>query len=284
MPWITRDHWFWGFLLPGRWYLFLATLGLACLLTFNTWGMIAGVLMLIMAGLGFSTIWIHWHSFTLLIAPGERMLWERRGLSMFSDRKINLQIVSSMLFRQTPMGRLLDYGNISLVAMGGPYEWENLGRFRTLRRIIESNGAWMPRPRIPVRHALRERFGLLISFVRQSWDWLLNWWRWRSDNISVSTLNRLEHAFYERFLYFAERFLFRQTALSFEASVQASGEALQGFTLLEHQVFWKILTLRHIVIIDTARGQIYRHPRIRSMQDVQNRIPAGWFDKYIRQY
>jgi hypothetical protein len=138
MQWVTRRHWFWGLILPARWYLLLAMLGLAGRLT-DLWSIRAAAWLLGVAGMGFLMILIRWRNFTLSITPGERVLWERSGLLLTSERRVNLGLAGSIQFRQTPGGRMLDYGTISIVALGGPYEWGNMSGFETLRRIVENN-------------------------------------------------------------------------------------------------------------------------------------------------
>ena len=281
MSWETRMHWLWGLVLPGRWYVLLTMLGLACLLTAFTWGIIAGLVMLAISGFGFSVNWFEWHNLTLAITRGERTMWERRGFAMTSERRINLGMAGSMQFCQTPMGRLLDYGTLSIVALGGPYEWENIGNFRTLRRIIESNCEWMPQQRVVIRVAMRERLSLWGVALRRSWDTFMRWWRRRPRRIQV--INRSIYSPYERFLNYAADYIFPRSVFQFEAVSGLSGASAPESTLVEERIFWHILKLRHVLISDSG-GRICRHPRIRSIQDIQNRIPAEWFNRYFQQY
>ena len=138
MNWETRHHWLWGLLLPCRWCLLLAILGLAGFTIRNLWISLAGILALAGAVIGFLLVLAQWRSFTILIFPEEQILWERQGFATIHERRINLRMTGSILFRQSPMGMLFDYGSLSIIALGGPYEWENLGNFRILRRMIEN--------------------------------------------------------------------------------------------------------------------------------------------------
>ena len=150
MRWETRTHWLWGFLVPGRWYLSLVALAGAAIWPIRWWGIIMAfiaLLLFITGCCGLLATRFHWRNFSLSFLQGEKALWERHGFDMIVERQINFGMVGSITFEQTLMGRILDYGSLSIGALGGPYTWENLGDFRTLRRIIESQSEWMPLPR-----------------------------------------------------------------------------------------------------------------------------------------
>lgn len=144
MEWTTRTHWIWGILIPGRFYLLLVLIAAVGFLAPWRWVILLAVLLLMVALAGLILTWAQWQTFSLIAVPGENSLLERDGIAVISERRINLTAVASLVFRQSLLGRLLDYGSLSIVALGGPYEWRNIGQFRTLRRIVENGGNWMP--------------------------------------------------------------------------------------------------------------------------------------------
>ncbi|MBL8099789.1 MAG: hypothetical protein JNK81_11445 [Anaerolineales bacterium] len=151
MRWETRIHWIWGLLIPGRWYiLFLAT-GVILGILILKWSVLISLTILIVfvtiSILGLLDIWIKWTSFSLSLSPTGKAFLERHGLGMIAERRINLNMIGTWAFEQSFIGRILDYGSLSIGALGGPYKYENLGNFRILRRIIESQGEWVPNSR-----------------------------------------------------------------------------------------------------------------------------------------
>jgi uncharacterized membrane protein YdbT with pleckstrin-like domain len=144
MEWTTRTHWLWGILAPARFYLLPVPVAVYLLLLQWQWSILTALVLLGIALTGFIISWVNWQTFSIIAVPGEHSLLERDGFAMVSERHINLNMVGSLVFRQSLLGRLLDYGSLSIVALGGPYEWRNIGRFRTLRRIVESGGSWAP--------------------------------------------------------------------------------------------------------------------------------------------
>jgi len=252
--------------------------------TFQWWGVLSAFLLLVVSAVGFYINWTRWHTFSLSINPGDRAIWERNGFGMIAERRINLGFVGSLLFSQTIMGRLLDYGTLSVGVMGGPYEWQNVGRFRTLRRIIESNCEWTPQPRIALRVSIRERLNLVTIYFRQTLEHLRRWWTQRPRRILTPlAVNRPRQSLYERFLRYVERYLFHQNIYNFETVANVSGGGEPEFTPAERKMFMHILKLRHILMIDKW-GRVYCHPRIQSPQDVLKRIPAEWFNGYSQHY
>jgi hypothetical protein len=161
MPWITREHWYWGLALPGRFSLQFVSLGILFAFTPWIWSLPVAVSLVILGLLGMPSVLLRWRAFSLSFLPGGKTLVERNGTVIIAERRIGLTMVGSMTFEQTWMGRILDYVTLTIGALGGPYQWENLGHFRTLRRIVESQGEWMP----PTGNAFTT---LLGSWIRQT--------------------------------------------------------------------------------------------------------------------
>lgn len=280
MHWETRVHWVWGLLMPTRWFLFLSAMGGLGVLTFEWWGVLAALLLLTIAFWGFSNVWIHWRSFSLSFNPAERVLWERHGLVMVTERRINMGLVGSMAFRQTIMGQILDYGSLSIGALGGPYEWENLGHFRTLRRIVETQGEWMPRPRPVVIPMLRAHIGSLVLRAQRFWRDLWHFVARRPLRPGGFSTNRPTTPSYSRFLRFAESILFPQNTRRYDSTVIFSSVSGPAFTDDEIRLYYRILRACRILVTD-LQGREHRHRRIRTLRDVQKRISVDWFQRAV---
>ena len=158
MIWQTRTHWLSGLLWPGRGFVALALLGVAGFFTRNAGLILAGFLALVAAGIGISITSVLWHNFSLSVLLEERAIREQRGFTVTSERYINLEMIGSVVMVRRPLGRLLDYGDLAIVSLGGPYEWKNLGNFHILRRIVESRGEWLPDPPNETNRTQHERF------------------------------------------------------------------------------------------------------------------------------
>lgn len=144
MRWETRVHWLWGLIFPAFGYLLLFLLAGLALAFLGSFGYLVAFLLAAVGIVRISHTWAMWLSFSLGFLPNDNVLVERHGLVMVVEQHINTSLMGGVVFKQSPMGRLLDYGTLSVHAIGGPYEWENIGHFRTLRRIIETRGAWLP--------------------------------------------------------------------------------------------------------------------------------------------
>jgi hypothetical protein len=119
--------------------------------------------------------------------------------------------------------------------------------------------------------------------LSRSGERLWRWWRqWLRRN-PASTFHRPGYSAYERFLHYAADFLFPRYVQRFDAVSDLLGITRSEYTPVESRIFWHILKLRRILIVD-KRGHIYRHIRIRSIQDIQKCIPPEWFNRYFRQY
>jgi hypothetical protein len=281
MAWETRTHWLWGFLRPGFWYLLLAILGSAGMLTGDRSFVIVGLLLLLVAGIGVWVLWNQWHSFS--ISLDKQTVRERRGFAMTSDRHIYFGMIGSILYRQTPIGRLLDYGSLSITAMGGPFEWENLGQFRTLRRIIDSQGEWMPQSHNLWQVALRGQLRWVRSFLSRLWMRFLAWWNRRPHRLSALSFARSETSSYDRFLNFVENALFPRNIWHFDAAGDLFESRANEYSVSEVMIFWRVLRIRRILVLN-RQGRPFLHPRILSMQDIIRRIHREWFRRYSRQY
>ncbi len=172
MRWETRIHWIWGLLIPGRWYLFFHALGgFLGILTLKWSGLLTAAILLVSVAIGLLYIldvWVKWTSFSLSVSPTGKAFLERHGFGIIAERRINMNMIGTWTFEQTLMGRVFDYGSLSIGALGGPYEYENLGQFRTLRRIIETQGGWMPSPRPNILQNIRDWTSLITLRVLQS--------------------------------------------------------------------------------------------------------------------
>ena len=280
MPWTTRVHWIWGLILPGRFY-FLSLL-LSVLVAFIpwTWRWPFVIFLATLGILGFPGILFKWRSFSLTFPPGGNAMIEQNGMVIIAERRINLAMVGSMTFQQTLMGRILDYGSISIGGLGGPFEWENIGQFRALRRIIESQGEWMP----PTGNVF---FTMLVGWIRQInrlMTQLLRNFRQFVDGLRLEIqiiIESLRTPTYRRFLDFAESILFPQESHRFENWVHMQSLRDSPFTKDEIKIYQGILIMRRLVVSDT-QGRTHRHKRIRTPHDISEYVPATWFRKAIR--
>ena len=290
MSWETRTHWFDGLLWPSRGYVVLALLGVASFFTRNAWCILAGILALVSAGIGFSIIRTLWRNFTLSVSLGERAIRERHGFNIISERYINLGMIGSVSIVQRPLGRLFDFGDMTINALGGPYEWKNVGHFHTVRRIVESRGEWLPDPPVAVRLNVREQF-LHLGWILRRWGQSIHrrlqsdrrWWRNRTRRVRILSIPRPQTLAYVRFLRFAENLLFGRNFRRFDAESGIFRSGRKDVSPAEEQIFWHILRIRHIMVNDRW-GRLIRHSRIRSMRDLSERIPTEWFNKYYQQY
>lgn len=267
MPWITREHWFWGFVLPGRVPILFILVGTLLTLLSSIWIVIMALGMIIVGLATLSEIFFHWRAFTLVFPPGEGILLERNGRRLIVERRIGLNMVGNITYEQTLMGRFFDYGTLIIGALGGPYRWENLGSFRTLRRIIDNQGGWMPPTRNPLavaRRLQRNLFGFLTQILS-------------GLSREVHTVSRyLTTPSYRRFIEFAESILFPRNSNHLEVS------SLEfHFTKEEIRLYQQILQSRRLIVSD-KQGRILRHKRIRTYQDIRRQVPPSWFRKAIR--
>lgn len=280
MRWNTREHWYWGFLLPGRWHLLSSVIVVLIALTLNGWALLISGVLLVNAILGLLNILSRWRAFSLSVLPTARTLIERNGRIVIAERQINLGMVGSMTFQQTWMGILFDYGSLSIGALGGPYEWENLGHFRTLRRIIESQGEWMPPPRRALINMLTDWIRQVIRLTNR---FLLNLQQiLNSRELEVRII--IEHfrtPNYHRFLEFAEKILFSQSTHRYETWVHMESLSDSAFNSNEIKIYHRILRARRLIVSD-LQGRTQRHKRIRTPNDIRKHIPEAWFRRAIR--
>lgn len=275
MQWNTREHWFWGLALPGRVPILFILVGTLLTFTSSIWIVFTGLCLMVVGLAALSDIFFHWQAFLLAFPPGGGVLLERNGRRLIVERRIGLTMVGNITYEQTLIGRFFDYGTLMVGALGGPYRWENLGGFRTLRRIIDSQGGWMPPTRNPLaaalghgaRSALQTLRDLLASFTRI----LLGL------SQEVRTVSRyLTTPSYRRFLEFAESILFLQNTHRFE------GSSLESyFTKEEISLYQRILHSRRL-LVSNQQGHILRHKRVRTYQDIRRQVPPSWFRKAIR--
>jgi hypothetical protein len=283
MRWETRVHWLWGLFIPGRWFLLLIALGGASFGTFAWLGNIVAAIAFILLSIGSSGIfalWVHWRSFSLTIPHGEKALWERHGFDMIAERRINMNMVGSTEFQQTLLGRILDYGSLSVGALGGPYTWENLGNFRILRRIIESQGEWMPPPGRNLINMLTDWIREVIQLVSR----LLLILRQISNSLVLEARIIIDHfraPSYRRFLEFAEKILFSQNTRRYGNWVHMEGLSGSVFSSEEVRIYHRILKARRLITSD-LRGRTQRHKRIRTLNDIRRHIPEAWFRRAVR--
>ncbi|HLO13659.1 MAG TPA: hypothetical protein VK206_02445 [Anaerolineales bacterium] len=280
MPWTTREHWYWGFVLPGRFPLLLLSVGVPFAFTPWIWGLPVALLLIIPSLVGIAGALFRWRAFFLSFLPGGKTLVERNGPVIIAERRISLTMVGSMTFEQTMMGRILDYGTLTVGAMGGPYQWENLGHFRTLRRIIESQGEWMP----PTGNAL---FRLLGRWIRQATLWVNHARQYLlqiidSVKFEIQMIGEyLKTPSYQRFIEFAQELLFTKNYRRFESSFGVANAYSVHFTSDEIRIYQQILKTRHIIVSD-FQGRTYLHKRIHTIQDLRKHVPISWFRKAVR--
>lgn len=278
MDWETRVHWWWGFFLPARWCMALITLSGLGLLTFTRWGIAIAICLAMISIMGLSEVWVRWHSFAISISSSDKVIWERYGRVIVVERQINLAFAGSLTFKQNLMGRFFDYGSLSIGAMGGPYEWENLGHFRTLRRILESRGEWMPRPRLRLYDEAERWARVLAEIMRRIWR--------ATRRIGAQMLRnppRNQAAVsYIRFLHFVERTFFPRSARRFEQAFQFPNIDQESFSHAEVELYLRILRNRRVVISDEC-GMARRHERVSTLEDVRKFVPPDWFEMVIRQ-
>jgi len=280
MRWTTREHWLWGIALPGRFYLLSLSLATLISLTPWSWKWHAAILLSTLGGLGISSILYRWRAFSISFPSGGRVLLEQNGLVMIAERRINLGMVGSMTFRQTLMGRLLDYGSLPVGALGGPYEWENLGQFRTLRRIIESQGEWRP----PTRGVIFDIFSnwirqliQLVSQVLMNLRQIIN--DLKSEGRIIVEYFRIPS--YRRFLEFAEKILFTKNSRRYESWIPMASLRDSTFREDEIEIYKSILRMRRLIVSD-LQGRTFRHKRIQIPKDIRRYIPVSWFRNAIR--
>ena len=287
MRWETRTHWLWGLLFPSQWYLLSIALASLSLLTFG-WTRVAifyiGLALATIGFLGLFFIILHWRSFSLSIHQGEKALWERErhdyGFGMFAERRISMSIVGSTEFQQTLLGRIFDYGSISLGTLGGLYQWENIGNFRTLRRIIESQGDWMPPPRINLFNIFTDLIHTIIRFINR---FLLDWRQMLNILASQTQIPKENFSMpnYYRFLKFAEKILFPNNSHRYESWIPMARLRNFTFTDDEIEIYQCILRMRRLSVLD-LQGRIRRHKRIRTPKDIRTQIPEVWFRRAVQ--
>ena len=279
MRWTTREHWLWGLVLPGRFCLLSILLGMLVALTPWIWKWPAVILLSSLGCLGIPTTLYKWRAFSISFPPGGRVLIEQNGIVMIAERRINLGMIGSMTFRQTLMGRLLDYGSLSVGALGGPYEWENLGHFRTLRRIIESQGEWRPPTTMVILHIISDWIQQFFRFMSQV---LMNL---RQIITGLTLEGRIIVEYfkmpsYRRFLEFAEKFLFPKNSHRYENWIPMESLHNSTFTEVEVEMYHRILRMRRLIVAD-LQGRIRPHKRIRTLEDIRKYIPEIWFQNAI---
>ena len=275
MSWTTREHWFWGLVLPGRVPLVFMLASSLLTLTSSIWIVFTGICLIGVGLAALSQIFFHWQAFSLTF-PGEgRFLLERNGRRLIVERRIGLTMVGNITYEQTLAGRFFDYGTLTVGALGGPYRWENLGRFRTLRRIIDSQGGWMPPAGNPLAGALARWTGSASLLLRSLWGSAAG--LLQSLHRELRTIARhLRTPSYARFMEFSEALLFPGSAHRFEGS---SFETY--FTLNEIRIYQRILQARRLMVSDRL-GRTWRHKRIRTRQDIRRHVPRSWFRKAVR--
>jgi hypothetical protein len=252
------------------------------LLTYTWLGVAMAVItlpLLIIGSYGVLSIRVRWHSFSLSILQGEKALWERHGFGMIAERRINMSMVGSTEFQQTLLGRILDYGSLSIGALGGPYQWENLGHFRTLRRIIESQGEWTPQSRISLANIM---VGFVHRVIRLLNRFLHNF-RLFVNSLEFEMriiVGHLQVPSYRRFLKFAEKILFFQTD-GLDDWLQMESLHDSAFSREEIRIYKSILRDRRLIASD-IRGKAQRHQRIQKPEDIRKYVPATWFLRAIR--
>ena len=280
MPWTTREHWLWGLVIPGRFHFLSIMLGLLVVFSSLPWKWPITILFGLIGIAGIPEIEFRWRSFSLSILPFAKMLIERNGIVMVAERQINLGMAGSITFAQTWMGQILDYGTLTIGAMGGPYQWENLGNFRTMRRIIESQGEWMPRPRRTLLNVFAEWGRHVIRFIVR---FLLNIQQILSGLMVESHIivEHLRSPNYQRFLEFAESLLFSQNLPIPEDRIQTERVHGSVFSTKEIRIYQRILRARRLIVFD-ARGRAQRHKRIRTPNDIRRHVPIQWFRRVIR--
>lgn len=279
MQWETRKHWFWGLFLPGRWYLLFLILGGLCVLTFKLSGLIVAGVLIIFSLLGLSDIWIRWRSFSLSISPAKKAILERNGIVVIAERRININIIGSLTFQQTFMGRIFDYGYLSIGALGGTYQWDYLGQFHILRRVIESQGEWTPRRGPTLFFVISNWASLATRSILQSlhnmFQLISNLWqeskKWSQQPMTPG---------YARFLQFAEKTVFSRATRRYQSTVSLYDLQEKAFTQDEIKTYTGILKDRKIIVSD-LNGKQQRHKRIRTINDIKKNIPENWFHKVI---
>jgi hypothetical protein len=275
-------HWLWGYFIPGRWYLLLLALAILSVFAIRAWGLVVAPItlaLLFIGGSGLLALRLHWRSFSLSFVRGEKSIWERHGFEMITERRINMSMVGTTEFQQTLFGHILDYGSLSVGALGGPYEWENLGQFRTLRRIIESQGEWLPPPRInflTILINLLRQIARLTSRLLANVQLIVYSLEWERRII----VEHLRAPSYLRFLNFSQRFLFPQNTYRHTGWVLLEHLRSTGFTDNEVRIYLDILRTRRLIVSD-FQGRTYRHKRIQTPEDIRKSIPVTWFRKAI---
>lgn len=293
MRWITRTHWLWAFFIPGWWVIPTIVVSVTIGLWLGSLGGMLGLLGIIgclsiifVAASQAWQIWQHWRSFSLSIGSGDKELLEERGLRVIAIRKISLGFIGCLTFQQTVMGRLLDYGTLSITSMGGPFEWQNLGDFHTICRIVESRGEWLPEQQVPVwksatNFATRGWFllarGALAVWIRCS-EW--------SRQVVVTLERSWQRPSYRRFLWFAEQFVLMQESFRLENYSYPSSKRRHfrsGISQMEANLYLHILhTCR--ILITNHMGCECRHPRIHSLRDIQHRVSPDWFHMAVKSF
>lgn len=275
MSWITREHWYWGLVLPGRVPILFIFMGTLLMITPSIWTMFLGLCLIGMGLAAFLGIFWHWHAFSLSFPASGGFLLERNARHLLMERRIGLSVVGNFTFEQTLAGRFFDYGTLTIGALGGPYQWENLGGFRTLRRIIDSQGTWMPPPANPLTSGIRRVAGSALRRLHSIWESLTQILQGLGQEVRTIG-RRLTTPSYRRFVEFAESILFPQSSHAFE---DASFET--HFTREEIRLYERILQLRRLLVSD-QQGRTGRHKRIRTYRDIRRHVPPSWFRKAMR--
>lgn len=275
MLWNTREHWFWGLVLPGRLAILCTAVGTLLIPTPWFWTVFTGICLMVVGLVALFEIFFHWQAFSIAFPAGEGVLLERNGRRLIVERRIGLTMVGNITYEQTLPGRLFDYGTLTIGALGGPYRWENLGRFRTIRRIINSQGSWIPPAGNPLLLALHRQFRSSVRMLRGLQVSLFGFLHGLGQE--MGTIGRhLGTPSYRRFIEFAETVLFLGGEYFL---VNSSSNA--HFTEEEIRLYRRILQVRRLLVLD-RRGRIQRHKRIRTLRDIRRYVPPSWFHKVTR--
>lgn len=94
-------------------------------------------------------LFLEWASYSVVVTSGSGALEESMGMFRLSVRRIPLVPVVPFSYSQPLWIQLLglDIGDVTIVAMGGPYILRRMGDFSDLRKAIDSKGMIIPRQR-----------------------------------------------------------------------------------------------------------------------------------------
>lgn len=112
LVWMGKVHWI--VMMTG-----LITLGLAAYLTFSLYQGVVGFVLGIFGAISFAKGVIYY--FTTELAITDRRVIAKFGFISRVTFELNLNRVTSLTVDQPILGRLLNYGSISVIGMGGSY-------------------------------------------------------------------------------------------------------------------------------------------------------------------